>query len=95
MYRFLTCVVVLLGFSGVALAQDKPATPPLSAPTSVTLTFNQEELSALVGLLDAAVKARGLDAVPAAASVILKLRQAQKEAAPKPAVPPAKPEEKK
>ena len=99
MYRSLTCLVVLLGLSGAAIAQEKPVSP--AASPSVTLTFNQEELNALVGLLDAGVKALGLNAVPAAARVIIKLQQAQKDAAqsapkpvdaPKPAeAPKAKP----
>ena len=80
------------------------ATPVLAqnilpaAKPPVTLTFTQDELNALVGLLDAGVKAQGLNAVPAASRVIVKLQEALKPvaAAPGPgAAPEKKAEEKK
>lgn len=75
------------------------AVPPAANKPPVTLTFTQDELNALVGLLDAGVKAQGLNAVPAASRVIVKLQEALKPvaAAPGPSseTPEKRAEEKK
>jgi hypothetical protein len=46
----------------------------------ITLTLNQNEVQALAGLLDAGVKATGLQSVMAAASLLTKLEAAVAEA---------------
>jgi len=46
----------------------------------ITLTLDQNELQALAGLLDAGVKATGLQSVMAAASLLAKLEAAVAEA---------------
>lgn len=43
---------------------------------TVTLTLDQNELQALAGLLDAGVKATGLQSVKLAASLLTKLEEA-------------------
>lgn len=43
---------------------------------TVTITLNNEELQALAGLLDAGVKAVGLQSVKPAASLLTKLEEA-------------------
>ena len=47
---------------------------------TVTLTLDQNELQALAGLLDAGVKATGLQSVKMAASLLAKLEAAVAEA---------------
>lgn len=47
---------------------------------TVTLTLNNEELQAIVGLLDAGVKAVGLTSVKSAAALLVKLEAAVAEA---------------
>jgi hypothetical protein len=55
----------------------------------ITLTLDQNELQALAGLLDAGVKATGLQGVKHAASILTKLEAAVAEAnAPKSNVTP-------
>jgi hypothetical protein len=55
----------------------------------ITLTLDQNELQALAGLLDAGVKATGLQSVKLAASLLTKLEAAVAEAnAPKSNVTP-------
>lgn len=51
---------------------------------TVTLTLDQNELQALAGLLDAGVKATGLQAVKTAASLLTKLEAAVAAANAKP-----------
>ena len=46
----------------------------------ITLTLDQNELQALAGLLDAGVKATGLQSVKMAASLLAKLESAVAEA---------------
>ena len=46
----------------------------------ITLTLDQNELQALAGLLDAGVKATGLQGVKHAASILTKLESAVAEA---------------
>ena len=46
----------------------------------ITVTLTQEELTALAGLLDAGIKATGLNSVKAAASILTKLEDAVKAA---------------
>ncbi len=46
----------------------------------ITLTLDQNELQALAGLLDAGVKATGLQGVKQAASILTKLEAAVAEA---------------
>lgn len=46
----------------------------------ITITLNQDELTALAGLLDAGVKTTGLQGVKQAASILTKLEQAVAEA---------------
>jgi hypothetical protein len=46
----------------------------------ITLTLDQNELQALAGLLDAGVKATGLQSVKLAASLLVKLEAAVAEA---------------
>ena len=46
----------------------------------ITITLNNEELQALAGLLDAGVKATGLQSVKLAASLLTKLEAAVAEA---------------
>ena len=47
---------------------------------TVTITLNNEELQALAGLLDAGVKATGLQGVKQAASILTKLEAAVAQA---------------
>ena len=47
---------------------------------TVTLTLNNEELQAIVGLVDAGVKAIGLSSVKSAAALLVKLEAAVAEA---------------
>ena len=47
---------------------------------TVTLTLNNEELQAIVGLVDAGVKAIGLPSVKSAAALLVKLEAAVAEA---------------
>lgn len=47
---------------------------------TVTLTLNNDELQALAGLLDAGVKAVGLNSVKSAAALLVKLEAAVSEA---------------
>lgn len=52
---------------------------------TVTVTFNQDELNAISALLDAAVKATGLQGAKPALAILSKLEAAVSEAnAPKP-----------
>lgn len=51
---------------------------------TVTLTLNNEELQAIVGLVDAGVKAIGLSSVKSAAALLVKLEAAVAEANAKP-----------
>ena len=46
----------------------------------ITITLNNEELQALAGLLDAGVKATGLQGVKHAAVILTKLEEAVKSA---------------
>ena len=46
----------------------------------ITISFNQQELQALAGLLDLGVKSAGLSAVKTAASLLEKLEAAVAEA---------------
>jgi hypothetical protein len=46
----------------------------------ITVTLTQEELTALAGLMDAGVKATGLQSIKAAASILTKLEDAVKAA---------------
>lgn len=46
----------------------------------ITITLNQDELTALAGLLNAGVKAIGLDSVKPAANILTKLEAAVAEA---------------
>ena len=48
--------------------------------TTVTITFTQDELTTLAGLLDAGVKAVGLNSVKSAAALLVKLEAAVSEA---------------
>lgn len=47
---------------------------------TVTITLTQDELTALAGLMDAGIKATGLQGVKAAASILTKLEAAVAEA---------------
>jgi hypothetical protein len=47
---------------------------------TVTITFTQDELTTLAGLLDAGVKAVGLNSVKSAAALLVKLETAVSEA---------------
>ena len=47
---------------------------------TVTITLSQDEITALAGLLDAGVKATGLQGVKQAAAILTKLEQAVAEA---------------
>lgn len=47
---------------------------------TVTLTLNNEELQAMVGLIDAGIKATGLASVKSAAALLVKLEAAVAEA---------------
>jgi hypothetical protein len=47
---------------------------------TVTLTLNNEELQAMVGLIDAGIKATGLSSVKSAAALLVKLEAAVAEA---------------
>lgn len=50
----------------------------------ITLTFTEQELQAIAGLLDAGVKATGLAGVKTAATLLTKLEEAVAEANKKP-----------
>jgi len=47
---------------------------------TVTITLTQDELTALAGLLDAGIKATGLQGVKQAAAILTKLEEAVKAA---------------
>ena len=47
---------------------------------TVTITLNNEELQSLAGLLDAGIKATGLQGVKQAAAILVKLEAAVAEA---------------
>lgn len=85
MKELFTAFALLLGVTSFAQAKD------------VTITLNDAEQQAILRLIDAGVKAMGLQGVPAAVSVLGKLQAANKDAlAPTaPAPVPAKPEEPK
>lgn len=75
--RVLIALAVISGFVVPAIAQEaKPA------PQTYVISLTKSELDALVGLVDAGVKAGGLRAVPAAASVMGKLQSALTPKAP-------------
>ena len=48
--------------------------------TTITITLSQDELTALAGLLDAGIKATGLQGVKQAAAILTKLEEAVKAA---------------
>jgi hypothetical protein len=52
----------------------------LERNTVIKIELTQEELTALAGLLDAGIKATGLNSVKAAASILTKLEDAVKAA---------------
>jgi len=54
---------------------------------NVTLTLNEQEVNALVGLMDAGVKALGLQSAMAAAVLAQKIEEARKAAADAPKEP--------
>lgn len=85
-------MIAALIVAAMSLPVMAQAPKPAPADEDVTITLTQEELNALIGLMDAGVKAEGLKAIPAAAKVIVKLQKALKPAVPAPA---PKPEEKK
>jgi hypothetical protein len=56
------------------------ATIPVQRGPMLTVTFTQDDLNALSALLDAAVKATGIQGAKAALPIIAKLEQAVAEA---------------
>lgn len=75
-------LALVLGVFG-AYAQTAPVAPK----KDVTITLTQEELQALVNLLDLGVKAGGINTVPTAARVLGKLQAGMRANAPAPATP--------